>query len=59
VTLRVFDVLGRQVETLVNETQAPGQYSVTFNAQKLATGIYFYQLNAGTFTQSKKLLLLK
>ena len=59
VSLKIFDLLGRQVENLVNETQAPGQYTVTFNAQKLATGIYFYQLNAGTFTQTKKLMLLK
>jgi endo-1,4-beta-xylanase len=59
VTLKVFDILGREVETLVNMVQAPGQYTVTFNAQSLASGIYFYQINAGSFTATKKLLLLK
>ncbi len=59
VTLRVFDVLGRQIETLVNENQAPGQYTVTLNAQRLASGVYFYQLNAGGFSQTRKLLLMK
>ena len=59
VTLKVFDILGREVETLVNMVQAPGQYTVTFNAQSLASGIYFYQINSGSFTATKKLLLLK
>jgi GH35 family endo-1,4-beta-xylanase len=59
VTLKVFDILGRQVQTLVNAMQASGQYSVTFNGQNLASGIYFYQLHAGTFTETKKLMLLK
>ena len=59
VTLKVFDVLGRQVETLVNETQVPGQYTVTLNAQSLSSGVYFYRLRAGSFTQTKKLVLLK
>jgi Beta-1,4-xylanase len=58
-TLKVFDILGRQVQTLVNTMQVPGQYTVTFNAQNLASGIYFYQLQAGTFTATKKLMLLK
>jgi len=59
VTLRIFDILGREVQTLVNMTQVPGQYAVTFNAGNLASGVYFYQLNAGSFTQTKKLMLLK
>jgi endo-1,4-beta-xylanase len=59
VTLRVFDILGREVQTLVNTEQAPGQYTVTFNAQNLSSGVYFYQLNAGSFTSTKKLMLLK
>jgi hypothetical protein len=59
VTLKVFDILGRQVQTLVNTMQAPGQYTVTFTAQNLASGIYFYRLEAGTFTETKKLILLK
>ena len=44
---------------LVNAQQAPGQYSVTLNAQGLGSGVYFYRLNAGAFTQTKKLMLLK
>jgi len=59
VTLKVFDILGRQVQTLINTMQVPGQYTVTFNAQNLASGIYFYQLHAGSFTETKKLMLLK
>ena len=59
VTLKVFDILGRQVKTLINTIQAPGQYSVSFNAQGLASGIYFYQLQAGNFISTKKLVLLK
>jgi endo-1,4-beta-xylanase len=59
VTLQVFDVLGRQVQTLVNTVQAPGQYTATFNAQNFASGVYFYQLTAGTFTDIKKLMLVK
>jgi endo-1,4-beta-xylanase len=59
VTLKIFDVIGTEVKTLVNEVKSPGQYTVTFNAQGLASGIYFYQLNAGNFTATKKLILLK
>jgi endo-1,4-beta-xylanase len=59
VMLTIFDILGREVQTLVNEQQVPGQYTVTFNAQNLASGIYFYRLNAGDFSEVKKLMLLK
>ncbi len=59
VTLKVYDILGRQIQTLVNKVQAPGQYTVLFNAQGLTSGIYFYQLNAAGFTSTKKLILLK
>jgi xylan 1,4-beta-xylosidase len=59
VTLKVFDVLGTEVQTLVNEVKSPGQYTVALNAQGLASGIYFYQLNAGSFAATKKLMLLK
>ena len=55
VTLKVFDLLGREIQTLVNTMQAPGQYSVTLNAQNLGSGVYFYRLSAGTFTGTKKL----
>ena len=59
VTLKVYDILGREVQTLVNSVQAPGQYTVPFNAQNLASGVYIYQINAGNFTATKKLMLLK
>lgn len=59
VTLKVFDVLGREVETLVNERQNAGNHSVQFNASKLISGVYFYRLEAGIYLATKKLLLLK
>ena len=59
VTLKIYDVLGRDVQTLVNERQTAGSYSVTFNAATLPSGVYFYRLEAGTYTATKKLLLLK
>ena len=59
VTLKIYDILGREVQTLVNTVQAPGQYTLKFNAQGLASGIYFYQLKAGDYTAIKKLMLLK
>jgi endo-1,4-beta-xylanase len=59
VTLKIYDILGREVQTLVNEQQAPGQYTVTFNAQNLASGVYFYRISAGNFSEVKKLMLLK
>ena len=59
VTLKIYDILGREVKTLVNTEQAPGQYTVTFDAQNLSSGVYFYQINAGSFTATKKLMLLK
>jgi endo-1,4-beta-xylanase len=59
VTLNVFDLLGRQVRTLVHSMQAPGQYTVTFNAQDLASGVYFYRLQSGDMSITKKLVLMK
>jgi hypothetical protein len=59
VTLKVYDILGREVKTLVNELQSAGNHSVTFNAEGLSTGIYLYRIEAGNFTETKKLLLLK
>jgi hypothetical protein len=59
VTLKVFDVLGREVETLVNENKNAGNYSVQFNAHNLSSGMYFYKIEAGTYRDAKKLLLLK
>jgi len=65
VVLKVFDVLGNEVATLVNEEQPEGSYQVTFNPQlttnhqQLTSGIYFYQLRAGDFVQTKKMILLR
>ncbi len=59
VTLRVFDILGREVQTLVNEVKSPGQYTVTFNGQDLSSGIYLYRLKASDFLETKKLILQK
>jgi ligand-binding sensor domain-containing protein len=59
VKLVVYDVLGKEVATLVNETQTQGNYSVKFNAQNLSSGLYFYKLQAGNFVATKKMMLLK
>ncbi|OGU60824.1 MAG: hypothetical protein A2V66_08720 [Ignavibacteria bacterium RBG_13_36_8] len=59
VTLDVYDVLGRHLQTLVNKEQSAGEYTVTFNANGLSSGIYFYRLTAGSFIDVKKMLLLK
>ena len=57
--LVVYDVLGREVALLVNEVKSPGNYRVEFDASNLSSGIYFYRLNAGSFVQVKKMLLLR
>lgn len=59
VSLVVYDMLGRQVATLLNGVQSAGDHQVTFNASKLASGMYIYTLKAGNFTASKKMLLMK
>ncbi len=59
VVLKVYDVLGREVSTLINEVEKAGNHKVRFDAGNLANGIYFYSLTAGNFHQTKKLILLK
>lgn len=59
VTLRVYDVLGRQVAELINRYQDAGSYNVNFNASKLTSGIYFYKIESGSFVQVKKMMLVK
>ena len=59
VTLKIYDVLGREVKILVDERQPAGTHSATFNAASLPSGVYFYRLQAGSFSETKKLLLLK
>lgn len=59
VTLKIYDITGREVETLVNEIKRAGYYTVQFNASHLSSGIYFYRINAGDFIQTKKMVLIK
>ncbi len=59
VTLKVFDVAGREVSTLVNEMKNPGEYTVQWDGSGYASGIYFYTLQAGSFFETKKMLLVK
>ena len=59
VSLKVYDILGREIATLVNEKQKAGNYEVTWNADNVPSGIYFYRLRAGNFVEAKKMLLLK
>jgi photosystem II stability/assembly factor-like uncharacterized protein len=59
VSLKVFDVLGREVKTLVSERLQPGSYETTFDGSGLASGVYLYRLQAGGFVETKKLVLLR
>ncbi|MBK8944156.1 MAG: lamin tail domain-containing protein [Ignavibacteriae bacterium] len=59
VKLIVYDILGREVATLVNQKQKPGNYKIDFDANQLSSGIYLYQLKSGTFIQTKKMIVLK
>ncbi|KAF0139880.1 MAG: FG-GAP repeat protein [Stygiobacter sp.] len=59
VLLKVYDILGREVTALVNEEKSAGNYEVRFNCGKFSSGVYFYQIRAGNFVQTKKFLLLK
>ncbi len=57
--LKVYDILGREVKTLVNEIKSPGKYSVDFNGIELSSGVYFYRLESNGFTDIKRMLLIK
>jgi hypothetical protein len=59
VQLIVYDILGREVITLVDNKQSPGNHEVIFEASNYSTGIYFYSLRAGEFVETKKMLLVK
>ncbi len=58
-SLRIYNILGEEIETLVNKRQAPGNYSVQFNASNLPSGVYFYKLQCGNFVSTKKMIFLK
>ena len=59
VTLKVYDAIGNELAALVNENKQSGIYEVTFNAVELTSGVYFYRLQAGSFVETKKMLILK
>ena len=59
VTLKVYDVLGTEIATLVNEEKAAGSYEVDFYAAGLSSGVYFYKLMTENFSETKKMLLLR
>jgi hypothetical protein len=59
VSLKVFDILGREIATLVNEKMKTGIYEISFDATGLASGTYFYRLSAGSYTEVKRMTLMK
>lgn len=59
VTIKVYDIIGREIATLVNERKAAGNHSVKFNASNFSSGAYIYRIQSGGFTDTKKLILLK
>jgi hypothetical protein len=59
VTLKIYDVLGNTVKTLINEEKPAGEYTVQFDAKSFASGVYFYVLHTGNFSMTKKMLLIK
>jgi hypothetical protein len=59
VSLKIYNSLGQEVSTLVNENQSAGKYSITFSDEKLTSGLYFYSLRSGDFSETKKMILLK
>ena len=59
IVIKVYDILGREVKTLVNEFQKAGYYNITFDGSNYASGVYFYRIEAGEFKQSKKMVLVK
>ena len=59
VQLKVYDILGREVTTLVNEVQQPGNYEVTFDGSAFTSGVYFYELKSDSFVQTRKMILLR
>jgi hypothetical protein len=59
VSLKIFDILGNEVSTLVNEEKPAGEHKVEFNGSGLSSGVYFYRIQAGNFTDVKKFILLK
>jgi 5-hydroxyisourate hydrolase-like protein (transthyretin family) len=59
VKLKVYNILGNEIATLVNNKMQPGIYEVQFNANQLPSGVYFYKLTAGNYSETKKMMLIK
>jgi hypothetical protein len=59
VVIKIFDVIGNEIETLVSEEKSVGTYEVNWNAINIPSGIYFYKLQAGSFIETKKMVLMK
>ena len=59
VELKVFDILGQEISTLIKEEKSTGIYKINFNGSNLPSGVYFYRLQAGDFVETKKMILLK
>jgi hypothetical protein len=59
VTLQIYDLLGREVATLINEKLSPGTYEVEFDGSNYSSGIYFYKLETETFSETKRMVLIK
>jgi hypothetical protein len=59
VSIKVYDIIGQEIDTLVNEFKEPGEYTVIWNAEDMPSGLYFYSLKANGFTQTKKMLFHK
>ncbi len=59
VKIVVYDVMGREVQTLVNESLKPGTYEASFDGSQLTSGVYFYKLITGDFVETKKMLMIK
>lgn len=59
VSLKIYDIAGSEVASIVNREQAPGEYDIDFNAVNLTSGVYLYKIQAGNFVQTKKMILMK
>ncbi|MBK7380039.1 MAG: T9SS type A sorting domain-containing protein [Ignavibacteriales bacterium] len=58
-TLKIYDVLGNEIATLVNEYREAGSYEINFDASSFSSGVYYYQLKAGNFIETRKMILLR
>lgn len=59
VTIKIYDVLGKEVITLINEFRSAGRYNVTFNGENFSSGLYYYKIESGNFSQVKKMILIR